>query len=126
MSGHSVTSAREDITVDNNGTLSNAYQFGSPPGTTWTLIGQTFEMNVKRNRYDMVPLLIMNMSNGRIIVDDQIQRVIHLNVSAADIQNYLPVGTYVYDLVMMDGSSPPLRVPLMHGYLTVEQGVTYP
>jgi hypothetical protein len=122
--GHSVTSARVDLRIDNNGTWMDAFQFGEPDDTTWTLDGQTFEVDVQRNPYDTVPLLSLTSANGRIIVDDPIQRVIHFNVSPDDIQANLPPGMYVYDLVMVDGSD--VRVPLMHGQLTVTQGVTFP
>jgi hypothetical protein len=121
---HSVTSARVDLRIDNNGTWMDAFQFGEPDDTTWTLDGQTFELDVQRNPYDTVPLLSLSSSNGRIIVDDPIQRVIHFNVDPADIQVNLSPGTYVYDLVMVNGSD--IRVPLMHGSLQVTQGVTYP
>jgi hypothetical protein len=122
--GHSVTSARVDMSIDNNGTWSDAFQFGTPEDTTWTLDGQGFELDVQRNPYDVVPLLSLSTDNGRIIVDDPAQRVIHFLVSADDIQTNLPPGMYVYDLVMVDGSD--VRVPLMHGSLQVIQGVTYP
>jgi hypothetical protein len=124
--GHSVTSADVDLQIDNNGTWMDAFQFGQPGDFSWTLLGQTFEMNVQRNPYDATPLLQMSVTNGRIIVDDVNQRVIHFNVSPSDIQANLRPGVYVYDLVMLDGSIPPLRVLLMHGNVTVTQGVTYP
>ena len=79
---------------------------------------------MQRNPYDTVPLLSLSSSNGRIIVDDLMQRVIHFNVSPDDIQASLRPGIYVYDLVMVNGSD--IRVPLMHGTLQVQQGVTYP
>jgi hypothetical protein len=123
---HSVTSARVDLRIDNNATWMDAFQFGEPDDITWTLVGQTFELDVQRNPYDTVPLLSLTTGNGRILTDSTTQRVIHFNVSPTDIQTNLPPGNYVYDLVMVDGSSPPVRVPLMHGQLFVVQGVTYP
>jgi len=124
--GHSVTSARVDMSIDNNGTWSDAFQFGDPDDLTWTLDGQTFEVDVQRNRYDQVPLLSLSTGNNRIHVDSTTQRVIHFDVPPAVIQDALDPGVYTYDLVMVDGSSPAVRVPLMHGTLTVTQGVTYP
>jgi hypothetical protein len=121
---HSVTSARVDLRIDNNGTWMDAFQFGEPDDTTWTLTGQTFELDVQLNPYDTVPLLSLTTANGRIFVDDVVQRVIHFKVDPADIQASLNPGAYVYDLVMVDGSN--VRVPLMHGSLLVQQGVTYP
>jgi hypothetical protein len=121
---HSQTSAQVDIAIDNNGTWADAFQFGQPGDTTWTLTGQSFECDVQRNPYDLVPLLSATTANTRIIIDDVVQRVIHFNVAATDIQANLPPGLYVYDLVMVDGSN--VRTPLMHGSLQVTQGVTYP
>jgi hypothetical protein len=69
-------------------------------------------------------LLSLSTGNGRIIVDDPIQRVLHFNVLAADIQSNLPPGIYVYDLVMIDVNG--VRTPLMYGNVKVVQGVTYP
>jgi len=120
----SQTSAHVDLAINNNGTWMDAFQFGEPADTTWTLNGQDFECDVQRNPYDTQPLMSCSTGNGRIIVDDIYQRVIHFNVPAADIQSQLMPGTYVYDLVMVDTAS--RRVPLMHGQLVVTQGVTYP
>src|SRR6516165_3425081 len=120
---HSATSARVDLEIDNNGTWQDAFQFGQPGDFTWTLAGHTFSMDVQINRYDAVPLLTLTTVNGRIITDDPVQRVIHFNVAASDIQTSLKPGKYVYDLVMLDGSTPPIRVPLMHGNVQVNQGV---
>jgi hypothetical protein len=122
---HSSTSAQVDIAIDNNGTWSDAFQFGTEGDTTWDLNNQTFECDVQRNAYDVVPMLSLSSANGRIMIDDVIQRVIHFNVAPAIIQAALSPGVYVYDLVMVDGATS-VRVPLMHGRLTVTQGVTYP
>jgi hypothetical protein len=122
---HSATSAEVDLAVDNNGSWSDAFQFGDPDDTTWDLNGAAFECDVQRNPYDETPLLHLDTSSGRIIVDDVVQRVIHFDVDAVDIQANLQPGKYVYDLVMIDGLSG-VRTPLMHGQLVVQQGVTYP
>lgn len=124
--GHSVTSAHVDLAIDNNGTWQDAFQFGTTGDVTWTLIGQHFLMDVKINRYDASPLLSLTTADGSIVTDDNIQRVVHLNVSPATIQADLPPGRYVYDFVMIDASNPAIRVPLMHGNVTVAQGVSYP
>lgn len=123
---HSVTSARVDLQIDDNGTWMDAFQFGEPTDTTWTLTGQKFELDVQRDPYDAVPLLHLDTVGGRIITDDPVQRVIHFNVNPTDIQANLKPGTYVYDLVMLDNSTPSIRVALMHGNLTVSRGVTFP
>jgi hypothetical protein len=123
---HSVTSARVDLRIDDNGTWQDAFQFGDPTDAdeTWTLDGQKFEMDVQLNRYDAVPLLSLTTDNSRIIIDDSVQRVIHFNVTPEDIQGSLKPGAYLYDLVMVDASD--TRVPLMHGSLFVVRGVTFP
>jgi hypothetical protein len=123
--GHSVTSAHTDIAIDNNGTWQDAFQFVPPDGVSW-ILSNNFEMDVQANRYDVTPLISLSTVNGRIIVDDVNQRVIHLNVTASDIQANLRPGEYVYDLVMMDNSLPPIRTVLMHGRIVVGQGVSYP
>lgn len=123
--GHSTTSAHVDMAIDNNGTWMDAFQFGTPDDFSWVL-NSNFEMDVQANRYDLTPLLSLSTTNGRIVVDDVNQRVIHLNVSPIDIQANLRPGEYVYDLVMLDNSTPPIRTVLMHGTVTVTQGTTYP
>lgn len=123
--GHSVTSAHVDLAIDNNGTWQDAFQFGTPGDTTWTLSGQHFLMDVKRDRYDASSLLSLTTGGGTIVTDDVTQRVVHLNVTAAAIQAALPPGSYVYDFVMIDDTTG-VRVPLMHGHVRVRQGVSYP
>jgi hypothetical protein len=119
---HSVTSARVDLCIDNNGTWSDAFQFGKPGDLTWTLENK-FEMEVQRSEYDEVPLLFMDVTGGKIIIDDPVQRVIHFNVTAPEIRSQLRPGQYVYDLVMVAANG--VRTPLMHGTVTVVQGVTF-
>ena len=121
---HSVTSARVDLRIDDNATWMDAFQFGAPEDTTWTLEGQEFELDVQLNPYDTVPLLHLDTATGRIVVDDIVQRVIHFNVPPADIQAALRPGTYMYDLVMVSDTD--VRVPLMHGALYVNRGITFP
>jgi hypothetical protein len=121
---HSVTLAPVDLIVDNNGSWSDAFQFGDLDDTSWNLIGCTFELDVQRNAYDLVPLLSLSSANGRILIADPVQRVIYFDVDAVDLQAGLQPGAYVYDLVMTDQLG--VRTPLMGGILEVVQGVTYP
>src|SRR5215831_7758508 len=113
--GHSVTSAHVDLSIDNNGTWMDAFQFGTPGDTTWTLTGQSFSMSVQVDYYAATPKLALTSGAGQIVIDDVTQRVIHLNVAMTAIKPALQPGCYVYDLIMMDSSVPPVRVPLMHG-----------
>lgn len=121
--GHSVTSAHVDLAIDNNGTWQDAFQFGDEDDTTWTLVNQSFSLDVQLNYYDAVPRLSLTSGAGEIVIADPIQRVIFLNVTPAAIQSSLQPGTYVYDLVMSDDVTS-VRVPLMHGTVEVTQGVT--
>lgn len=118
------TCAIVDITVLNTGTWLDAFQFGTPGDTSWSLVGQNFHLEVKASRDDAAALLSLTTGAGTIVVDDVVQRVIHLNVPMTAIQAALPVGIYVYDLVMYDGATPPVRIPLMQGEIEVKQGVT--
>jgi hypothetical protein len=119
-----VTSAHVCMEVVNNGTWEDAFQFGDADDTTWNLVGQSFILEVKANRDDAAALLTLSTANGRIVVDSTTLRVIHFLVDKATLQAALKPATYVYDLVMFDGSVPSVRVPLMHGEVKVCQGVT--
>jgi hypothetical protein len=85
-------------------------------------------MSVQLTYYDPAPLLTLSTDDGTIVVDDPIQRVIHLNVPDTTIQAALNPGQYVYDLVMSTVgtpmTAPPIRTPLMHGTVCVNSGVT--
>lgn len=120
-----ITSSWIDIAVANNGTWQDAFQFGTPGDVTWSFTGQAFKLEVKASRNDIAtPLLTLTSAGGTIVVDDVVQRVLHLNVPESVLQAALPVGEYVFDLVMFDTSVPPVRVPLMQGRVFVKQGVT--
>lgn len=118
------TCAVVNITVLNTVTWLDAFQFGRAADTTWSFVGQNFHLEIKASRDDAAALLSLSSLDGTIVVDDAVQRVLHINVTEAAVQAALPVGTYVYDLVMYDGSTPPIRVPLMQGEVEVKQGVT--
>lgn len=121
---HSVTSAHVDLAFDNNATWQDAFQFGVTGDTSWNLANQSFSMAVQLTHYDPAPLLLLQSAVGTIIIDDTVQRVIHLNVSDTVVQAALTPGEYVYDLVMYDNSSPSIRTPLMHGQICLAKGVT--
>lgn len=118
------TAALVDIVIPNNATWSDAWQFGTVGDTSWDLTGQSFKLEVKASHNDTTPLATFTSAGGTIVVDDLTQRVIHMNVPDTTITTDLPVGCYVYDLIMFDGSSPAIRVQLMTGHITVKQGVT--
>lgn len=120
----SETAAVVHIFALNNATLQDAFQFGTVGDTSWNLVGQNFKMEVKASRDDVAALLTLATADGSIVVDDTTQRVIHLNLNDTALQAALPVGEYVYDLVMFDGGSPPIRTVLMQGHFSLSQGVT--
>jgi hypothetical protein len=117
------TASVVNIEAANTVTLQEAFQFGLATDT-WTFTGQNFKMEVKASRDDPTALATWSTGGGTIVVDDAVNRVLHLNVSESALQAVLPVGEYVYDLVMYDGSAPPVRTMLMQGHLCVVQGVT--
>jgi hypothetical protein len=119
-----LTSAWVNITIANTVTWQDAFQFGVVGDTTWSFTGQNFKLEVKASRDDAAALFTASTASGSIVVDDVVQRVLHMNVPEATLLANLPVAEYVYDLVMYDGSVPPLRVQLMQGELQVKQGVT--
>jgi hypothetical protein len=119
-----LTAARVNIEWANNATASDAFQFGTAGDTSWSFSGQTFKMEIKANKFDVTPILTLTSAGGTIVVDDVVQRILHFNVPDATIQASLPIAEYQYDLVMIDGSTPAIRVPLMRGEIKVRQGVT--
>lgn len=119
-----ITSARVDIEIANNQTWNDAFQFGTLGDTTWSFTGQSFHIDIKADRNDAAALLSLTTANGRVVVDDYVNRILHFNVDYLTLQAALPIGEYQYDLCMVDTSVPPVRVPLMHGEVKIRQGVT--
>jgi len=119
-----VTSARVDLTIQDNATFEDAFQFGTPGDTTWSFTGQTFRMDIKASFDDAVALASYTSGAGQIVVDDAVNRILHMNVPEATIQAALPPAEYQYELMMIDGSTPAIRVPLMHGEITITHGIT--
>lgn len=118
------TTARVNMITANNGTWQDAFIFGTAGDTTWSFSGQNFRMDIKGNYADEDALLSLTTGDSTIIVDDVVQRILHLNVPEATITGALVPGRYFYDLVMYDGSTPPIRIPLMHGEVRITQGIT--
>lgn len=118
------TAAWVDITISDNWTMQDAFQFGTPGDLSWSLTSQNFECQVKASRDDTSPLVTFTSGAGQIVVDDPIQRVVHFNVPMTTIQASLPPAEYVYDFIMYDNASPPFRTGLMQGKLIVKRGVS--
>lgn len=119
-----VTSAFAELVIQDNATWNDAFQFGDPTDTTWSFTGQTFRLDIKASADDTSALLSSTSGGGQIVVDSPTLRVLHMNVPESAIVAALPAAEYVYELMMIDGSSPAVRVPLMHGPITVQHGVT--
>jgi hypothetical protein len=119
-----ITCAIVDLINQDNQTIQDALQFGTPGDTTWSLTGMSFKMEVKASRDDVAPLVTWTSGAGQIIVDDPVQRVVHLNIPDTVIQASLPPADYVYDFIMLDGSTPAIRTPLMQGLFSIRRGVT--
>ena len=121
------SSSNVTIVTAKNATFNESYQFDPPvagiPPPTWTLY-PNFRLDVKAYFEQSVPLCSFTTGAGQIIVDDDVNRVIHFNVPGTAIEPPLVPGTYFYDLIMYDGSVPPIRIPLMHGDFVVTDGVT--
>lgn len=119
-----LTASRVDLQVLDSGSFVDAFQFGTPGDTSWSFTGVTFNMDVKGSADDVSPLLSMSSGNGMIVVDDAVNRILHFNVSWSALEAALVPGCYVYDLIMIDGSTPAVRTPLMGGKLEIRHGVT--
>lgn len=119
-----LTAAVVNMVTQDNATFQDALQFGVLGDTSWSFVGMTFEMSVKASRDDVTPLVTFTSAAGQIVVDSVVTRVLHFNVPDTTIQADLPAATYVYDFIMLDGSSPAIRTPLMQGKLEVTRGVT--
>jgi hypothetical protein len=118
------TAAIVNMTVPDNVTWSDAFQFGDADDTTWDFSGQNFKMDIKASRDDTTVLFSLTSAAGRIVVDSVSLRVLHFNVTGSLIVSNVPPATYVYDLVMFDNSVPPIEVALMLGEVTTTHGVT--
>lgn len=118
------TSAIVNMEITNNATWEDAFRFGDSDDVSWSFTSQNFRMDIKGNDEQTAALLTLSTGNGRIVVDSAVQRILHFNVPDTVIAAALVPGEYIYDLIMYDGSVPPVRVQLMSGKICVVQGVT--
>lgn len=129
MTAHnaSASSAHVDLVVPNNATFQAPLQFDPPvsgvTGPAWSFTGQKFRLDVKPN-YEEPYLLSITSDAGQIVVDDEVERVLHFNVPDTVIQAALIPGCYIYDLIMFDTAVPPVRIQIAHGAFIVTDGVT--
>ena len=118
------TSAYVDFVISDNVTWEDALQFGTPGDTSWSFTDQNFRLDIKGNKEQTVPLLSITSNVGQSVVDDPVQRILHTFVPEANLNAALVPGHYIYDLVMLDGSVPPVRVQLCHGKFNFGIGIT--
>jgi hypothetical protein len=123
------TSAPVDFVTNDNGTFSDSIQFDpkGPTGATagaWGFTGVSFRMDIKRDLNATGPLMTLGLGATGINIQDTTFRIIAFSVPEANIQACLLPGQYVYDFIMIDGSTPQVRTPLMHGKFVVKHGVT--
>jgi hypothetical protein len=114
---------RVDIEIDNNVWWDDAFQFGQLDDQTWNFTGMNFYLNVQVHDTDTVPLLALSSLSNTILVEDPINRILQMNVADGAIRTALPVGKYVYDLIMVNSTTGQTD-GLMYGTIDVKQGVT--
>ena len=125
MSTQAVTAARIDIVTPDNCTWTDAFQFGIQGDTSWSFTNQNFRLDIKGNKFTQpTALLSLTSGAGQIVVLDAVQRILQMNVPEATLTGALVPGDYDYDLIMFDGSAPPVRLALMYGKFKLTHGVT--
>lgn len=123
------TAASVDVVTANNVTWEDAFQFDPPvagvTGVTWTFVGQSFRMDVKTNINATGPIASWTSVAGQIVVQDVINRILNMNVAESQYTaDGMVPGTYIYDFIMVDGSTPPIRIMLMRGKFDLRAGIT--
>ncbi len=125
MSTQAVTAARIDIVTPDNATWTDAFQFGVVGDTSWNFTGQNFRLDIKGNKFTQPSaLLSLTSGAGQLVVLDAVQRLLQMDVPEAILTGALVPGDYDYDLIMYDGSTPPVRIALMYGKFKLVHGVT--
>lgn len=122
-----LATTKVDFRIANNVTWDDQLQFGYPDDQTWSFTGASFLLAINTMPDVPVPpgtppLLTLSSTGGTIAVVDPVLRILAMNVPDTTIQQYLPVGWYVYDLIMVSASG--VRDALCGGKIQVVQGVT--
>ena len=124
------------VTLDNE-TYQDAYQFDPPAscgcagatgatgatGPSWNLL-PNLRLDIKRKRADTNPLLTLTSAAGQLTIVDATNRIIQASVPESILTAVLIPGTYVYDLINYDNSTPPIRTVLMGGEFVLKHGVS--
>ena len=125
MSAQAVTAARVDIVTPDNTTWTDVFQFGIQGDTSWSFTSQNFRLDIKGNKYTQaVALLSLTSGAGQLVVQDPVQRILQMNVPELTLITALVPGEYQHDLIMYDGSAPPVRIALMYGEFKLVHGVS--
>src|SRR5271170_272360 len=147
------TSARVDIVIADNTTLSEAFQFDppgpsgifngfaftgptGPTGVQWGFTGMNFTMDIWGNYGQTGPSFSFSSqpsNSAMILIDDYTNRILHFNVANAIYKGLtaatgatgtgLIAGEYFHQFRMADSSNPPIVTELMHGVLTIRHRV---
>lgn len=122
-----LATTKVDFRIANNVTWDDQLQFGYPDDQTWSFVGASFLLAINTMPDVPVPpgtppLFTLSSTGGTITVVDPVLRILAMNVPDTTIQQYLPVGWYVYDLIMISASG--VRDALCAGKIQVVQGVT--
>jgi hypothetical protein len=117
-----ITAAKVNMEVIDSGDWSDAFQLGTPGDTSWSFTGGSFHMDVKGSTDDAVPLLSLTTANGYVVIDDPVNRILHLAVPQSVLEAALIPGRYVYDLVLISAAG--VRTPLMYGWVKIKHGAT--
>src|SRR5271155_4201994 len=147
------TSSRVDITIADNTTLSEAFQFDppgpsgvfngfaftgptGPTGVQWGFTGMNFTCDIWGNYGQTGPSFTFSSlpSNSQmILVDDYTNRILHFNVAWPIYKGLtaatgatgtgLICGEYEYQFRIADSSSPPIVTELMYGQFKIKHRV---
>jgi hypothetical protein len=113
-----------DFEIKNNVWWTDILQLGCSDDTSWDINNKSFHMALKVKDTDTTVVLLLSTADSTIVVDDPVQRIIHVNVTDTAIRAALTAGSsYVYDLVMIDDITSE-RNPICQGSVAVLQGVT--
>lgn len=131
---------------DPTGPTGTSFVPNTGTGPAWTLTGQNFRFNIKSNWLQSQPLMTIDSGptgQQMIIIQDVNSRIISTQVpdtvlfgsawpggvtgvTGATGPGLIPGCEYYYDLVMYDGSTPPIKIQLMHGKFALFVGTGNP
>lgn len=117
------TIAVVNMTLGDNESLLYSFQLGATSDVSWSLAHKDLYADFKGDAADLVALIQTSTVNSRIVIHDEALRVFSWHVPQAVIEDNLPVGSYVYDLLMVDQTTGD-KQRLMTGKLKIVEGPT--